>query len=214
MPLPYATPANVKRRLRIPTTDTEEDSLLSAMCEEVNTYIESVTRRAIGSSSVTSELIDGGSIHIQSSGYIIDYPRGIRNIDTLELRTSTTGDYETVPATDYFIGPEEPYRTPGWPGFYIQLTDLPASGNTIPLVYRAFGAIRLSAPSTGWAQMPADLRGAAEVAVARAWKSKEAGFQDDSGVDELGELTVSRFLSGHDYRTIRRYRWEVVEIID
>lgn len=211
MPLPYATVANVKNRLGINVTD--HDAVLARMCDEINTYIESVTRRAIGSSSVTNELIDGYSLHIQSGGYVIDYPRGIRSITTLEARLTTGDSYSTIPSTDYFIRPEEPYRTPGWPGFYIQITDIPASGNTVPSLQGAFEAVRLTA-AIGWSQMPADLRGTAEVAVSRAWRSKEAGYADDSGVDELGEITVSRFLSSHDYRTIRRYRWEVVEVID
>ena len=211
MPLPYATPANVKSRLGITTSD--HDATLSKMCDEVNTYIESVTRRAIGSSSVTNQLIDGYGIHIQSGGYVIDYPPGIRSITTLEARLTTDGSYSTIPSSDYFIRPEEPFRTPGWPGFAIYLTDIPSSGNSVPSLQGAFDAVRLTG-GIGWAQMPADLRGSAEVAVSRAWRAKEAGYQDDSGVDELGEITVSRFLSAHDYRIIRRYRWEVVEIID
>ena len=57
MPLSYATPANVKSRLGI--TSTDKDTLLWRMCEEINTYIETVTKRAIGSSAVSAELLDG-----------------------------------------------------------------------------------------------------------------------------------------------------------
>ena len=211
MPLPYATPANVKNRLGI--TSSDHDAVLSRMCDEANTEIEGNTHRAIGSSSVTSQLIDGFGIHIQSGGYVIDYPPGIRSISTLELRLTTGGSYSTIPSTDYFIRPEEPFRDPGWPGFYIHLTDLPSSGNEVPSINGAFGAVRLTA-AIGWAQMPSDLRGVAEVGVSRAWRAKEAGYQDDSGVDELGEITVSRFWSSRDWRIIRRYAWKPVEVID
>lgn len=211
MPLPYATPARVKSRLGIASSD--KDTLLTAMCEEINAYIESVTRRAIGSSSVTNQLIDGHGIHIQDGGYVIDYPHGIRSVDTLEARLTTDGTYSTIPATDYFLRPEDAYRTPGWPAFSIHLTDLPSAGNSVPFIQPAFGAIRLTG-DVGWAEMPADLRGSAEVAVSRAFAARQAGYGDDVGPDELGEITVSRFLSSHDWRIIKRYRWEVVEVID
>ena len=206
MPLPYATPANVKRRLGI--TSTDKDSLLAGLCEEVNAYIESVTRRAIGSSSVSGQLIDGWGEHTQDGGYVIDYPQGIRHIHSLEIRLTTDGDYTSIGSNDRFIRPEDAYRNPGWPGFYIALTDVGA----VNPVQGAYGAVRLSA-DIGWAEMPADLRGTAEVAVSRAFHSRQAGYDDDSGTDEYGEITVSRFLSTHDYRIIRRYRWTPVEVI-
>jgi len=208
MPLPYATPANVKSRLGI--TSTDKDTLLWRMCEEINTYIETVTKRAIGSSAVSAELLDGWDV--QGSGYIIDYPQGLRSISSLEIRLTTTDSYATVPASDYFIGPSVSQRNPGWPGFYIALTDLPASTNSTPFVLGAYGAIRLSA-EIGWDEMQADVRGVAEVAVSRALHSRNAGYADDVGADEWGEITVSRFLSSHDYRTLRRYAWKPVEII-
>jgi hypothetical protein len=206
MPLPYATPARVKTRLGI--TSTDKDTLLYGLCEEVNSYIEQVTRRAVGSSSVSGQLIDGWGQHIQDGGYIIDYPQGIRNIHSLEIKLTTDGDYTSIGSNDRFIRPEDAFRSPGWPGFYIALTDI----GSVTAVQGAFGAVRLSA-DIGWSQMPSDLRGTAEVAVSRALVSKTAGYKDDVGADEFGEITVSRFLSSHDYRTIRRYRWEVVEII-
>lgn len=208
MPLPYATPENVKSRLGI--TSADKDTLLYRLCDEVNTYIESVTRRAIGSSSVTAEVIDGG--RAQEGGYVIPYPRGLRSIGLLEVRLTTTSDYETVPAGDYFIRPEEPYRTPGWPGFEIMMTDIPSASNTTPIFQSAIGAVRLTA-TIGWPSMMADVRGVAEVAVSRAFHARQAAYGDDVGTDEIGEVTVSRFLSTHDYRILRRYRWEVVEII-
>ena len=208
MPLPYATTANVKTRLGI--TSTDKDALISRLCEEMNTYVESVTRRAIGSSSVSSEVIDGW--RRQEDGYVLPYPRGIRSISTLEMRLTTTSDYSTVPATDYFIRPEEPYRTPGWPGFEIVMTDIPSSGNATPTIEVAIGAVRHTS-AIGWAQMPADIRGVAEVGVSRAFHARQAAYADDVGTDELGEITVSRYLSTHDWRILKRYRWEVVEVI-
>lgn len=211
MPLPYATPANVKNRLGI--TGSGNDALLSSLCEEANAEIEGTTHRAIGSSSVSNQIIDGFGIHIQSGGYVIDYPPGVRSISTLELRLTTDGSYSTIPSSDYFIRPEEPFRTPGWPGFAIHLTDLPSSGNEVPSLHGGFAAVRLTA-EVGWARMPSDLRGVAEVGVARAWRGKEAGYQDDQGVDELGEQTISRWWSSREWRIIRRYAWKPVEVID
>jgi len=209
MPFPYATVDNVKNRLGI--TGTSEDTLLWRMCAEVNAYIETVTRRSIGSSSVTNQVISSWE-HVQGGGCIIDYPPGVRSITSLEVRLTTDGSYSTVPAGDYFILPEAPYRTPGWPGFSIHLTDIPSSTNSTPTISGAFEAIRLNA-DIGWAAMPDDIRGVAEVAVSRALHAAKAGYGDDVGLDEWGEMTVSRFLSSHDYRTLRRYRWEPVEVI-
>jgi hypothetical protein len=211
MPYPYATKDNVKDRLGI--TSATKDTLITRMCEEINSWIESVTQRAIGSSSVTNQLISGWE-HIQSGGYVIDYPPGLRSIATLEIKLTTDGSYATVPATDYFILPEEPYRTPGWPGFYIHLTDIPSATNERPSIQGAFEAVRLTSTGVGWAAMPGDLRGIAEVGVSRALHSRQAGYADDVGSDEFGEVSVSRVLTQSEKAIVRRYRHHPVEIID
>ena len=210
MPLPYATPANVKSRLGI--TSAGKDTLIEGLCREVNQWIETVNHRAIGSHAVTNQLIHGWKAQ-DAGGYIIEYPHGIRSITTLEVKLTTDGSYSTVPADDYFIEPEAAYRTPGWPGFAIRLTDIPSSTNETPSIQGAFEAIRLTA-EVGWDEMPDDLRGIAEVAVSRALHSRQAGYADDVGVDEFGEQSVSRVLTKSEKAIVTQYRWVAIEVID
>lgn len=211
MPLPYATKERVKTTLGI--TGTSKDAIIEKYCLSANRYVETLTHRSIGSSSVSGQIIDGFGVHIQDGGYVIDYPHGIRSISSLEIKLTTDGDYATVPAADYFIGPRDAYRAPDWPGFYIALTNIPSAGNSTPYVLPAYGAIRLSA-DIGWAEMPDDLRSIAEVAVSRAYQARQAGHADDVGVDEFGESSVSRVLTKSEKSVILQYRWLPVEVID
>lgn len=208
MPYPYATTAAVKARLGI--TNTTHDSLLSGMCEAVNALVESIAQRALGSSTVTAEKLDGWDT--LEGGRVIVYPRGVRSISSLEVAAYTGSTYVTVPSTDYFLRPTANLRTPGWPAFEIWMTDIPAAANSLPTFEGGFDTIRMTA-DIGWAQMPVDVREVAEVTVVRAWQARQAGQTDEAGTDENGTVTVSRHLSARDMQTLMRYRWRSIEIV-
>ena len=208
MPYPYATVSAVKARLGLTTTTA--DSLLAAMCEQVNAYIESVTGRALGSSTVTNELLDGWEA--MEGGYCLVYPKGIRSISSLEVASYTGAPFQTIPDTDYFIRPVAAMRSPGWPAFEIWMTDIPSAANPLPTFQQGFATIRHTS-DIGWAQMPPDVREVGEVAVVRAYKARQAGQTDEVGNDETGVQTISRFISARDRETLMRYRQRVIEII-
>ena len=191
-------------------TTTTHDSLLSGMCDQVNALVESIAGRALGSSTVTAEKLDGWDA--LEGGRVILYPKGVRSISSLEVAAYTGDSYVTVPSTDWFLRPTANLRTPGWPAFEIWMTDIPASSNSLPTFEGGFDTIRMTA-DIGWAQMPLEVREVAEVTVVRAWQARQAGQTDEAGTDENGTSTISRYLSGRDMQTLMRYRWRSIEIV-
>lgn len=206
MALPYVTLANLKLRLGI--TDTTDDGTLSRVCDQVNAYVESVTGRAIGSNSVTGQLLDGfDSLEDQ---LVMLYPAGIRNISSLEVAPTTGDDFVAVASNDVFLMPNEASRQPGWPAFAIQFSDVPTG--TYPYFPQGYRNVRISA-DIGWSEMPEEIREVAEVTAVRAWQARQAGQSDLVGADEIGQPLVSNYLSRRDRDTLSRYRWRSVEVI-
>ena len=108
MPLDYATLGGVKRRLDI--SDSNDDDVLLDIIADVNQDIEDITGRAIGPITLTNELIDG--YDALEGGRCILYPKGIREVTTLEVATMTGGDFNTVPSSDLFLRPTQHLRQP------------------------------------------------------------------------------------------------------
>lgn len=208
MAYPYTTLERIKSRLNI--SDSNDDASLQWAVDGTNAYIESITERAIGSNTVTQQLIDGWDCLDERT---LIYKDGVRSITTLEVKPYTGGDWVTVPATDYFVRPSEHLRVPGWPGFEIQMTDIPSSGNTYPFFPSGYETIRLTA-AVGWAEMPTELREVADVIAVRVWQARQFGQQDMGGTDDAGVVTFTRATSARDMRTIMRFKWRPVWATD
>jgi hypothetical protein len=190
--LSYATKEGVKARLNIGTADTTDDALLTTLCGQINGWMEDEMGRQVGPVASTTYTFDGdGSDEL----YI---PNGIRTVSALTIADSTEGT--PVAETHYVVLPRVQDRRPGWPGFYLKLTDLSEMR-----FYRAFGNVAVTM-TAGWDAIPTSLTEVAEVAVVRAWHARQTGQTDIVGTDETGNPIVSRFVSGKDMKTIRRYK--------
>ena len=204
--LAYATLGGVKRRMEI--TDSTDDAVLADIIADVNLDVEDMTGRQVGPGTVSAELLDG--YDATEDGMCLEYPKGLREITTLEVAATTGADFATVPAADIYLRPSSYLRPPDWPAFELWMTDTPSSTNTVPVFNPGLENIRLTA-DIGWAAIPSTLISAAEVTVMRTFLSNRGGHVD--GSDELGERSYRALWRGWDVRTVKRYALKSVEII-
>lgn len=188
----YATKDNVKVRLNIGTADTTDDALLTTIVGQVNDWIEDEVGRPIGPLTAQTYTFDGDG---SDCLYIRN---GIRTITTLSI-APVTGDAK-VAETNFVLLPRTQDRRSGWPAFEVKLTDL-----SVVRFYQGYSNVEIVG-DFGWAAIPPDLTEVAEVACVRAWHARQTGQTDIVGTDETGNPVVSRFVSGKDMKTIRRYK--------
>lgn len=205
--LPYATVAAVKVRLGL--TSTNRDSFLASLCDQANELVESITHRAIGSSTVTSAVYHGWDA--LEEGRCLILKDGIRSVTSVEVAPFTGAAFVTVPTTDYFTLPDASQRQPGWPAFELWMTDIPSPANTYPYFPGGFNNVRVSY-TAGWDAMPNELRAAAERTVVRAYQGRAAGIGDGAGEDAL-VTDIGHFLAYPDRRVIEHYAWKPVSIV-
>lgn len=189
----YATAATLKARIGI--GDTADDTVLGAVCDQVNQYIETKTGRVLAPVASTTFLID-----IEEACTRFHFPRGIRAITALAVGDHTGASRTALASTDYFLRPSAHDRLPGWPATWVHLSDF-ASRRYFP---RGFEVVSMTA-TTGWDAIPDDIAEVALVAAARAWHAVQSGQADLVGTDEMGQVLVSRFFSPRDLETLRTY---------
>lgn len=190
----YATTSTVKSRAGI--TDATDDTELGLIVDQVNMYIESTTGRVLAPISGTPTRY----YDIDESSNTLYIPEGIRSVTTLYIAAYTDADYTLIAAGDYYLRPLRPM--PGWPYTEIRLSDRPAgSYSEYPVGYETVKVTGLF----GWAAIPDDVAEVAVTIAIRAWAARQAGQSDIVGTDEFGRPIISRYVSGRDRDTLRRY---------
>ena len=190
----YATAALLKARITI--TDNTDDTALGAICDQVNQYIETKTRRVLAPIASATYTFDG------DGSKCLRYPKGIRAVSLLECQLYTRAGYSTVDSTQYFLRPGPADSLPGWPYTRIEFTDYPVG--TFAYFPRGFDTVRVTM-TTGWAAIPDDITDVALTAATRAWHAVQAGQADIVGTDDMGRPLVSRFFSARDLETLATY---------
>lgn len=190
----YATAAALKSRIAI--GDVVDDTVLGLICDQVNQYIETKTRRVLAPISSATYTFDGDGTRT------LRYPKGIRAVTLLECQLYTTAGYSTVPATQYFLRPSSGDLLPGWPYTRIEFTDFPIG--MFSYFPHGYDTVRVTM-TTGWAAIPDDIIDLALTAATRAWHAVQAGQTDIVGTDEMGRPLVSRFFSARDLETLATY---------
>lgn len=195
----YATASALKTRAGI--SDTTDDTLLGTICDQINAYMERVTKRVLAPITSASYLYDGdGSrelyLPITGDGSKIG---GVRAVSLLEVAPYTGGAYQTVASGQYFlrgrVNVDGPYER-------LILSDMSTSGyGYFPC---GLATVRVTA-TAGWPAIPDDITEIALVAAVRAWHAREAGQTDIVGTDEFGKPVVSRFFSTRDYASLMDY---------
>lgn len=199
----YATATLLKSRLGV--TDTTDDTALGTICDQINQYIETKTRRVLAPITSAVYLYDGDGSFSLDVRFPVDAAPigGIRALTLVECQLYTGAGWATVPAGQYFLR-----RKVGMTGPYERLafTDYPTGTYTHwPL---GFSTVRLTG-TAGWAAIPDDITELALTAATRAWHSVQAGQQDIVGTDEMGRPLVSRFFSARDLETLNTYGTDI-----
>jgi hypothetical protein len=127
----------------------------------------------------------------------------VRSVSELAVATQTGGSYTVIPATDYFLRPLPQDRDPGWPATRIELSDYPTGSAWF--FWPGYNTVRVKAV-TGWPAIPDEITDVALTMVVRAWHARQSGQTDIVGNDETGAPIVSRYISGRDRETLKRYR--------
>lgn len=188
----YATAAALKTRIAI--SDTTDDTVLGLVCDQVNAYIESKTRRPICPVGSATYLIDGNGTDR------FEFLRGIRAVSAISVADITGGTKTALASTDYFLRPASYDRVPGFPATTLVLSDV-GSRRRFPV---GFDTISMTA-TTGWDAIPDEVTELGLTAATRAWHAIESGQSDIVGTDEMGRPLVSRFFSARDLETLRLY---------
>lgn len=193
------TTAQVKAR--VGDTDTNDDTLISELIDEVTDWVQQYCgRRIVPISSATY-------IRDTASGYNFYFPAGLRSVTALSVATSNQppsgGTYTVVPSTDYKLYPEEPAQ--GWPQTELRL--LRAAVGTIKYFKDAENGLSITCTS-GFTATPPDMQGVAIDAVVAAYTNRQMGASGVIGVDNMGVTPWSQFFSrGSPQRgTLDRYR--------
>lgn len=198
----YATTAGLKARL-LPAgvTDTADDTLMGTICDQVNAFIESPfgCGRVIAPISSATYILDGSGL-----SYVY-FPKGIRAVTALTIGDTTGDTLDTVTAADIFLRPLDQDRVPGWPAFYLYLSDVPVSTVTRRTFPSARGNVSLTC-TAGWAAIPDDLTDVALTTATRAWHARQSGQADIVGSDDTGAPLVSRFVAPFHWGAIKAYR--------
>lgn len=206
---------DVKQRLKMLATDTNEDEMLLGFISQVSSWIRGLTGRQLSpdpASGSTTYTYDGwDSLENQR---LMQIPTGIRSVSLLEVAQYTGAPFNTIPATDYFLRPTVQEREPGWPATELWMTDIPSVGNTTPSFPGAFANVRVTG-TFGWASVPPEIADVALTAVVKAYQAKRTGSSDQVGANsETGQIVVSRgWLDARQWHILNRYTVKSVEII-
>lgn len=203
----YATTALVKEAL-LPAgvTDTADDTQLGKIVDRVNAWLEGPKGcgRVIAPISSATYLLDGNGLKT------LYFPAGIRAITALSVGDFTGDTLDLLATTDYYLRPLSQDRTPGWPAFYVRISDRPAG------LHHAFGAgfetVSMTCTS-GWAAIPDDLTMVAITTAVRAWGGRQSGQADIIGTDETGAPLISKFVAPEHWGIIKGYRKKQPQVI-
>ena len=196
----YATTAALKTL--IGTTDSNDDTLIGLICDRVNMYIESETRRVLAPIASTTYLYDGDGSSVLFLPLPVDKAPigGIRAITLLEFRDYTGDTFSTVTAGDYFLRDRV-----GMTGPYERLYMSDESSGDYSYFPRGFETVRLTA-TAGWDAIPDDITNVALSAAQRAWNGRQSGYQNIEGTGEPGRPLIARFFQLPDFQSLLRYK--------
>lgn len=198
----YATTAGLKARIfAAGVTDTADDTLMGTICDQVNAFIEGPwgCRRVIAPISSATYILDGSGLSF------LYFPKGIRTVTALTIGDTTGDTLDTVTAADIFLRPLDQDRVPGWPAFYLYLSDVPVSTIGRKTFPKARGNVSLTC-TAGWTAIPDDITDVALTTATRAWHARQSGQADIVGNDDTGAPLVSRFVAPFHWGTIKAYR--------
>lgn len=173
-------------------SDTNSDAAFTAIATAVNAFVEDwIGFPATVVAGTAARTYDGdGSTTLFVRG-------GVTGVQTLEVADQTGGTFTAT--TDFVLKPYAHERLPGFPAWYVQLTDLATTTYT-----PGYGTVRVT-PGTagvwGFTAIPPELSRIADIMGTRMFQARQAGEMLVVGTGEFGQALV-RFLPEPEYRDI------------
>lgn len=194
------TLAQIKARI-FPTglVDATDDTLLGELNDQITDLIQEFTGRKFVSADNVTYVVD------TKAGSVIEFPRGVRNVDALAIATNdqpdTGGTYTAVAAADILLRPTAAERRPGWPATRILIR------GTVARLVTALNGAQLTVDE-GFASVPPSVQAIALDAVATAYRARQAGDSDTIGADASPLAVWARYMveGTVQYATLSRYR--------
>lgn len=192
------TPAQVKARIEV--TDANDDSLIVELIEQVTDWIQEYTGRKLIAAADQTYVID------TAPGSVIDFPLGIRNVDSLGValadQPDAGGSYTSIDAADILLRPTLLDRKPGWPA-----TSIVIRGTSARLGQGYLNGARVVG-DVGFLTVPPEIQAIAIDAVALAFYNRQAGSSDVIGADDSPMTPWARYFTAGSaqMRTLGRYR--------
>ena len=223
LPLAYVT-ANEMRTVWITQLSTSDEPAMESICNAASRYVETMTNRRFwtttGDETKSFDVAKRSGIYA-SGGYYgyetFDPGIDLASVTTLNLAESsvkaTSGTYASISTGDYYLRPAD--RPDGWPATYIALTDeysgtynssapfmwfMPGRG-TVQIVGR-FG---WNTTSVGSTVFPQEIRVVTAEIAAWLWRTRQAGFNSQVTISDLGAVQVPRTLSPYAREVLERY---------
>ena len=197
---------DVKQSLGI--TATNDDETITEYIRQVGNEIAQMTGRqflrapASGTATWTEDVDVVGGLRCDDWGRTLWYPKGLANLTTLEVATTSQpesgGTYTTVTAAEAFLRPVASQRDDGWPATRITLSDTSSSR-----FYPGYNTVRITG-ARGFDTVPYNIQGIAQRATVAAYLSKGSGGTT-AAVGPTGALTMLRHISPADREALQRY---------
>ena len=220
----YVTP-NEMRTVWLKQLSTSDEAALAPVCAAATRYIESYCNRRFwtttGDETKSFDVQGVRGVYSATHYYghqTFDPHMDIASVTTLNLAESsikaTSGTYATISTGDYYLQPSD--RPDDWPAQYIALTDEYSGtyNSSAPFMWfmpgmrtvQIVGKFGWNTTSIDSTTFPQEIRPVAAEIAAYLWRSRESGFSNLSGVNEVGLVSTPRVLSRWSQDILDRFR--------
>lgn len=175
----YATLAQVKAAMRIPTADTVDDALIETAIESASRQIDGHCQRRFYTTSATR-------VYTPNDSYICEID-DLVTLTTLRTQSDIDGTYDTTWAsTDYQLEPLN--KLAG--GLEVSWTQIRAVGDFLFPTFGGEATVQVTG-TFGWATVPSEIKQACIILSQRQYKRYDSPL-GVAGVGEIGVIRVSR----------------------
>ncbi len=175
----YATLAQVKAAMRIPTADTVDDALIETAIESASRQIDGHCQRRFYATSATR-------IYTPNDSYITEID-DLVTLTSIKTQTDIDGTFDTTwKTTDYQLEPLNGMAG----GLNVSYTQIRAVGDFLFPVYGGEATVQVTG-TFGWASVPSEIKQACIILSQRQYKRYDSPL-GVAGIGEIGVIRVSR----------------------
>lgn len=175
----YATLAQVKAAMRIPTADTVDDALIETAIESASRQIDGHCQRRFYTTTATR-------IYTPNDSYITEID-DLVTLTQIKTQTDIDGTFDTTwKTTDYQLEPLNGMAG----GLNVSYTQIRAVGDFLFPVYGGEATVQVTG-TFGWASVPSEIKQACIILSQRQYKRYDSPL-GVAGIGEIGVIRVSR----------------------